>query len=93
MTSSARRKDRSIREMKRKKVERKNDLIICNKSGMELGCGEAGLEEEEFDTKVILESCLKTPKIMYDLFVRNNRDVIKKLQMVGLIFSGKFKSR
>ncbi|KAI8083576.1 hypothetical protein BDF21DRAFT_437872 [Thamnidium elegans] len=49
--------------MRRKKVERKNDLIICSKSGMELGCGEAGL-------------CRS---------VDNKQEVIKKLQVVGLI--------
>jgi hypothetical protein len=44
--------------MQRKKVGRKSDLIICNGSGLELGCGEAGLDGEEFDTKVIVESSL-----------------------------------
>lgn len=60
---------------------------------MELACGEAGLESEDFDTKVIVESSLKTPKIMHDMFVRlctnvdNNAEEIRKL-----IFSHKKKS-
>ncbi|KAG1598366.1 hypothetical protein G6F47_006485 [Rhizopus delemar] len=94
VSSSARRnRDRTIEEMQRKKVGRKNDLIICSKSGIELGCGEAGLDPEEFDTKVIVESSLKTPKTMHDMFIRlcrsvdNKQEVIKKLQIVGLAFS------
>ncbi|EIE92449.1 hypothetical protein RO3G_16971 [Rhizopus delemar RA 99-880] len=79
--------------MQRKKVGRKSDLIICNDSGLELGCGEAGLDGEEFDSKVIVESSLKTPKVMHGMFVRlcssveNKQEVIKKLQVVGLVFS------
>lgn len=85
--------------MQRKKVGRKSDLIICNDSGLELGCGEAGLDGEEFDTKVIVESSLKTPKVMHDMFVRlcssveNKQEVIKKLQVVGLVFSRKWKKK
>lgn len=81
--------------MRRKKVGRKNDLITCSKSGIESGCGEAGLDPEEFDTKVIVESNLKTPKTMHDMFIRlcrsvdNKQEVIKKLQIVGLVFSRK----
>ena len=84
--------------MQRKKVGRKSDLIICNDSGLELGCGEGGLDGEEFDTKVIVESSLKTPKVMHDIFVRlcssveNKQEVIKRLQIVGLVFS-RFKMR
>jgi hypothetical protein len=81
--------------MQRKKVGRKIDLIVCSKSGMELGCGEARLEAEVFDTKVIVESSLKTPKVMHDMLVRlccsvdSEQDVVKKLQVVGLVFSRK----
>lgn len=62
---------------------------------MELGCGEAGLDAEEFDTKVVVESNLKTSNTMHDMFVRlcrsvdNKQEVIKKLQVVGLVFSRK----
>jgi hypothetical protein len=81
--------------MQRKKVGRKSDLTICTDSGLELGCGEAGLDGEDFDTKVIVESSLKTSKIMHDMLVRlcgsvgNNLEVVKKLQVVGLVFSRK----
>lgn len=99
VSSNARRnRDRTIEEMQRKKVGRKSDLIICNDSGLELGCGEGGLDGEEFDTKVIVESSLKTPKVMHDIFVRlcssveNKQEVIKRLQIVGLVFS-RFKMR
>ncbi|CAO3682307.1 unnamed protein product [Rhizopus stolonifer] len=60
---------------------------------MELGCGEARLDPEEFDTKVIVESNLKAPKTMHDMFIRlcksvdNKEGVIKELQIVGLVFS------
>lgn len=47
---------------------RKSDLIICNDSGFELGCGEAGLDGDAFDTKAIIESSLKTPKDMHNMF-------------------------
>jgi hypothetical protein len=62
---------------------------------LELGCGEAGLDGEEFDTKVIVESSLKTPKVMHYMFVRlcssveNKQKVINELQVVGLVFSRK----
>ena len=81
--------------MQRKKVGRKSDLIICSDSGLELGCGEVGLESEDFDSKVIVESGLKTPKIMHDMFVRlcnsveNKQEITKELQVVGLVFSRK----
>ncbi|GAA5815812.1 hypothetical protein MFLAVUS_009327 [Mucor flavus] len=71
---------------------RKSDLIICNDSGFELGCGEAGLDGDAFDTKAIIESSLKTPKDMHNISVENKQEVIKKLQVVGLVFS-RFKMR
>ncbi|GAN09722.1 hypothetical protein MAM1_0286c09254 [Mucor ambiguus] len=70
-----------------------NSYELQAKSGLELGCGEAGLDGEEFGTKVIAESSLKTPKLMHDMFVRlcgsveNKQEIIKKLQVVGLVFS------
>ncbi|KAL7331065.1 hypothetical protein PS15p_203309 [Mucor circinelloides] len=60
--------------------------------------GEAGLEAEEFDTKVLVESNLKLPKVMHDMFIRlsgtidNKQEVVEKLQVVGLVFS-RFKMR
>ena len=56
--------------------------------------GEAGLEAEEFDTKVLVKSNLKLPKVMH-MFIRlsstvdNKREVVQKLQVVGLVFSRK----
>lgn len=72
-------------------------MIICDDTGIELGCGEAGLKEEEFETKVMVESNLKAPKIMHDMFVRlsnlldNKREEVQKLQVVGLVFSSELK--
>lgn len=86
-----------MQQKKKKKIGRKSDLIICNDNGLELGCGEAGLDGENFDTKLIVESSLKTPKVTHDMFVRlctsveNKQEVIKKLQVVGLVFSRKWK--
>lgn len=66
---------------------------------MELGCGEAGLETEEYDTKVMVETYLKTPKIMHDMLVRlcssvgNKQEHIKDLQVIGLVFSRKWKAK
>ncbi|KAL9542952.1 hypothetical protein MBANPS3_008346 [Mucor bainieri] len=92
--SSARRnRDRTADEMKRKKIGRKNDLIICSSTGIELGCGEAELETEEYDTKVMMETNLKTPKIRHDMLVRlcksvdNKQEIVREVQVVGLVFS------
>lgn len=58
---------------------------------MKLGCGEAGLDGKKFDTKVIVESSLKTPKSMHAMFVRlcgsveNKQEAIKKLEVFGLV--------
>ncbi|KAL0139483.1 hypothetical protein V8B55DRAFT_1565592 [Mucor lusitanicus] len=69
VASSARRnRDRTVEELKRKKTGRKSDLIICSRAGIELGCGEAGLEEE-FDDVFI-----KQPNS-----VDNKQEVVKDL--------------
>lgn len=67
--------------------------MVRDSAGFEYGCGEAGLDSEDFGTKIMLESSLKTPKIMHDMFVAmsnevdNKEEETSKLRVVGFLFS------
>ncbi|CEP08548.1 hypothetical protein [Parasitella parasitica] len=77
---------------------RRSDIIISTTNGLEFGCGEASLSDDDFDTKNIVDLGLKTPKIMHDMFVQlsvavqNRPEEVKNLQVIGLVFS-RFKLR
>lgn len=85
--------ERSLQTLTRKRIGRRCDLVVRDKAGIEYACGEAGLENEDFDTKVIVESNLKAPKVMHDMFValakrvNFNEEAIGKIQVVGFLFS------
>ncbi|CAG8800507.1 23108_t:CDS:10, partial [Cetraspora pellucida] len=73
-----------IDKMKRQKVGRKGDLLLRTSSDLEFG-GEAGkIYKTDKGTKWLVESRLKLPKLLKDMFVQL-ASVLRNLKTVGFV--------
>ncbi len=76
-----------------KKIVRRCDLVVCDSSnGLEYACEKAGIDANDFSTKMLIELDLKAPKIMHDMFralckaVDNNNRLTRDIQVVGFTY-------